>query len=59
VQATAVAMNKIADRDDRERDRMITQTAYTCQRIEALTSEMRDGHQRIELLIRSGKKDGG
>lgn len=60
VQDSAVAMNRIADRDDRERDRMVTETAFIGQRLERLTEEMRGEraehkahNDRIEELVRS------
>lgn len=60
VQDSSVAMNRIADRDDRERDRMITETAFIGQRLERLTEEMRRERQeqkehndRIEVMMRS------
>jgi hypothetical protein len=58
VQESAVAMNRIADRDDRDRDRMITETSFIGQRMEKLSTEMRDSraeqkahNERVEALI--------
>lgn len=63
VQDTAVAMNRIADRDDRDRDRMITETSFIGQRMERLTAEMRESRQeqkaqsdRIEAALRTLKQ---
>ena len=42
VQQSAVAMNRIADKDDRERDRMTTEISYVGQRMERLTREHQD-----------------
>jgi hypothetical protein len=56
-------MSRIADKDDRERDRMITETAYIGQRLERMAQEMRDGraeqqahNTRVEELVRSLQK---
>lgn len=63
VQETAVAMGRIADRDDRDRDRMITETAFIGQRLERLSDELRndreerrEGNKRMEELIRAMTK---
>lgn len=63
VQETAVAMGRIADRDDRDRDRMITETAFVGQRLERLTDEMRAEraeqkahNDRMEKLLCSFQK---
>jgi hypothetical protein len=58
VQDSAVAISRIADKDDRERDRMITETAFIGQRLEIMASEMRNGraeqrafNERMEKLV--------
>lgn len=58
VQETAVAMNRIADKDDRDRDRMQTEIAFVGQRVERLTrehqetrEEQRDHHREVVGLI--------
>jgi hypothetical protein len=63
VQESAVAIGRIAEKDDRERDRMITETAYVGQRVERLATEMREHrdeqklqNDRIEALLRSLQK---
>lgn len=63
VQDSAVAIGRIADKDDRERDRMITETSFVGQRVERLAAEMREHREeqketgeRIELLLRSLQK---
>ncbi len=63
VQETAVAMGRIADRDDRDRDRMITETAFVGQRLERLSDELRGDREerrafntRVEELIRAMAK---
>lgn len=64
VQESAVAMSRIADKDDRERDRMITETAFIGQRLERMAQEARDEraeqrahNARMEALIQSISKD--
>ncbi len=50
VQESAVAITRIADRDDRERDRMATETAYLGQRMEKLSGdigEVRSGQHEL------------
>ena len=44
VKETAVAMNRLADKDDRERDRMLTETAYISQSVR----RMSERHERCE-----------
>lgn len=58
VQDSAIAMNRIADRDDRERDRMQMEIAFIGGRMEKLSSEhektreeMRDNHREIVALL--------
>lgn len=59
----AVAMNRIADKDDRERDRLITEMAYVGQRMQRLSDEhayfreeQRVHHREIlDLLGKAGK----
>jgi hypothetical protein len=69
VQDSAVAIARIADKDDRERDRMITETAFIGQRLEIMAAEMRNGraeqrafNERMERLVSGlstpGKNDG-
>jgi hypothetical protein len=66
VQETAVAMNRIADRDDRERDRMTTEISYVGQRMERLSTEHRESrdeqreHNRqiMEMLNRLSDRAG-
>lgn len=65
VQDSAVAMNRIADRDDRERERMVTETAFIGQRMERLIDEMREErieqkahNERLEALLRSMHEQG-
>jgi hypothetical protein len=55
VQDTAVAMHRIADRDDRDRDRMITETSFIGQRIQRLTDEMRE--ERVEIRDQLAKQN--
>lgn len=45
VQQTAVAMNRIADRDDRERDRMGTEIAFVGQRMERVSRELQESRR--------------
>ncbi len=66
VKDSAVAVNRIADRDDRERDRMVTETAYVGQQLEKLLNEsradraaQREHNERIEQLVREMKGQGG
>lgn len=58
VSETAVAMNRIADKDDRERDRMITETAFVGQRLERMSqvheewkAEQRQHNERVEAML--------
>lgn len=58
VQETAVAMNRIADKDDRERDRMVTETAFVGQRLQRMAEqheewkvELRAHNQRVEEML--------
>lgn len=56
VQDSAVAMNRIADRDDRERDRMITETAYVGEQMQNVVSALKDlkaQNDRIERSLRA------
>ena len=60
VHETAVAMNRIADRDDRERQQMITETAFVGRRIERLgaqheewKAEQREHNAKLEEMLRS------
>jgi hypothetical protein len=55
VQESAVAMNRIADRDDRERDRMITETAYVGEQMQNVVAALKDlkaQNDRIEQSLR-------
>lgn len=56
VQDSAVAMARIADRDDRERDRMATEIAYLSQRMERHGGEMQELRQELGEL-RGESKD--
>lgn len=65
VQQTAVAMNRIADKDDRERDRMVTETAFVGRRVERLTDEIKKDREdrklrdeRMEALLQRALGDG-
>lgn len=58
VQDTAIAMNRIADKDDRERDRMVTETAIVGRRLERLSesqeqwmADQRRNHERLESML--------
>ncbi len=58
VRETAVAMSRIADKDDRERDRMVTETAFGAQRREKMaarheewTLEQREHNERVERML--------
>jgi uncharacterized protein YacL len=53
VQDTAVAMTRLAEKDDRERDRMITETAYVGQKVRAMAESM----ERIERHL-LGRQEG-
>jgi hypothetical protein len=51
-------MNRIADKDDRERDRMITETQFVSQRLQRMADEhvewkqeQRAHNSRIEQLL--------
>lgn len=65
VQQTAVAMNRIADKDDRERDRMVTETAFVGQRLQRMAeqheewkAEQREHNRKVEeMLARIGERD--
>ena len=59
VKDSAIAVNRIADRDDRERDRMVTETAYVGQQLEKLLVEsraeraaQREHNERMEHMLR-------
>ena len=58
VQDSAVAMNRIADKDDREHDRLTTEISYIGQRMERLSDahkaafeEQRDHHREVLALL--------
>lgn len=54
VQDSAVSIARLADRDDRERDRMITETAYVGQKMQELgvtLGEMKEQNDRIEQML--------
>lgn len=56
VQETAVAMNRIADRDDRERDRMVTETAFVgeqMQKVVCALNDLKEQNNRIEKSLRN------
>ncbi len=62
-QQVAVSLQRLADKDDRERDRMVTETAFVGQRLERLADEMRAErieqkahNDRIEKLMESLQK---
>ena len=60
VQDSAVAMTRIADRDDRERDRMATETAYLGQRMEKLSSdvgELRSGQREVLIGLQDNHRE--
>jgi len=66
VQDSAVAIGRLADRDDRERDRMITETAFIGQRLERMADELRADraeqkahNNRLEALMRSLNRNEG
>lgn len=67
IQAGAVAMNRIADRDDRERDRLANEIGFVGRRVERLASDLTDHrdeqrrHNREikELLSRRAAEQGG
>ena len=48
MQDSAVAIARLADRDDRERDRMITETAYIGQKMTRMSEAM----ERIETMLK-------
>jgi hypothetical protein len=45
VSQTAIAMNRIAEKDDRERDRMVTEMSYVSQRMQRMTDEQSDDRE--------------
>lgn len=58
VQAMGMAMNRIADKDDRERDRMVTETAFVGQRLQRMAeqheewkTEQRQHNVKLESLL--------
>lgn len=54
VQEMAVAMARLADKDDRERDRMITETMYVgaqMQKVSATIGEVKEQMNRIEQHV--------
>jgi hypothetical protein len=60
VQDSAVAITRLADRDDRDRDRMLTETAFvgsTVQKLGVSVTEMREQLTRVERAL--VRKDGG
>lgn len=66
VQQSAVAINRIADKDDRERDRMQTEVAFIGRRMMALTDEqqeihaqMKENHREVVRLIGAITKGDG
>lgn len=55
MQDMALAVTRVADRDDRERDRMITETAYVgeqVQKLGAILQELKTQTDRIESSLR-------
>ena len=56
VQESAVAMGRIADKDDRERDRMVTETAFIGQRLEKMSADMKE--HRAEQRARDARMEG-
>lgn len=59
-QEVAVALTKLAERDDRDRDRMVTETQYMAQRMDqthALVTSMAAQLERIEARL--GSKNAG
>ena len=56
VQDSAVSIARLADRDDRERDRMITETAYVSQKVREVSATlvgMKEQNDRIEQLLQA------
>lgn len=58
VQESAVAMNRIADKDDREHDRLTTEISYIGQRMERLSAvhqetreEQRENHREVLAML--------
>lgn len=65
VQDSAVAMNRIADRDDREHDRLQTEVGFIGRRMQILSNdqqeardEMRDNHRQVVDLLSKMKGHG-
>lgn len=61
VQDSAVAIARLADKDDRERDRMITETSYIGAEMKKITSslgELKEQNARIELSLRAKNGEG-
>jgi hypothetical protein len=66
VQESAVAMNRIADKDDRDKDRMQSEIAFIGRRMLALSDdqqktrdEMREHHREVVALIGEVVKEHG
>jgi hypothetical protein len=66
VQESAVAMNRIADKDDRDKDRMQSEIAFIGRRMLALSDdqqktrdEMREQHREVVALIGEVMKEHG
>lgn len=58
VQESAIAMNRIADRDDREHDRLQTEVAFVGRRMQMLSNEqqeardeMRGNHRKVVEML--------
>lgn len=61
VQDSAVAIARLADKDDRERDRMITETSYIGAEMKKISSslgELKEQNARIEQSLRAGTREG-
>jgi len=61
VQDSAIAIARLADKDDRERDRMITETSYIGAEMKKITNglgEMKEQNARIEQLLRAKNGEG-
>lgn len=61
VQDSAIAIARLADKDDRERDRMITETSYIgseMKKISAGLGELKEQNARIEQSLRTTTREG-
>lgn len=66
VRDSAVAIGKMADKDDRERERMVTETAFILQRVDKMRAEHEDfrdearaRHREIVDLLSTRTRDRG